>query len=122
WGLILYEREVAKPRKQWDLHEPIAKFAKAIELDHRLVYAYNSLGSALIDAGHCNQAIPNLQRAVQLDPMYTLAYYNWGRALKCMGNTKAALAKYGQAVKIDRADEGSIRARSAIEQLKRGNR
>ncbi len=69
------------------------------------------LGSAYLQEGRADEAIPHLQRAVALDPQYSAAWKLLGRALAEAGRLSEAMAAYrrGIAVAEARGDKQAAR-------------
>jgi len=63
--------------------------------------AHNNLGSALVEDGKLEEALPQLRMALQLDPAYADAHNNLGRALAARRNYKEAESHYAEALRLN---------------------
>jgi len=66
-------------------------FQKAIQLDPRLVSAYNGLGGAYKAAGQLDKAIKTWEKSLEFDPDFGFSLYNLGVAYLERGNKASAL-------------------------------
>jgi tetratricopeptide (TPR) repeat protein len=93
------EEELAKAKNALD--EAIEKFKRAIKLDQKNVFAYNSWGNALGAKGDLDEAIEKFMRATELDSKYAVAYNNWGEALRAKNALDEAIEKFMRATELD---------------------
>jgi tetratricopeptide (TPR) repeat protein len=93
-------RGVAKRRKG-DYDGAIADCSKAIELDPKYAFAYNSRGAAKDHKGDYDGAIADFSKAIEFDPKYANAYNNRGDAEDHKGDYDGAIADYGKAIELD---------------------
>jgi protein O-mannosyl-transferase len=69
-------------------------FAHAVQVTKANPIAEGNLGSALIDMGRPDLAVPHLQRAVELLPTFASAHYNLGTVLQRENELEAARQEY----------------------------
>ncbi len=70
--------------------------------------AHNYLGSARLQQGKVDEAIPQYQKALKIKPDYAEAEYNLGVALFQKGNVDAAIACYQRALEIKPNSEEAL--------------
>jgi len=81
--------------------EAISSYEKAIELDPKLVFAWNDKGTALDNLGKYEEAINAYDKAIDLAPKLVFACYNKGIALYNLGKYEEALYSYKKATDLD---------------------
>jgi tetratricopeptide (TPR) repeat protein len=62
----------------------------------------NNLGTALVNRGKVEEALPLFQKSLELNPNYDLAHNNLGNALMQMGRVDEAIAEYRKSLEITR--------------------
>lgn len=87
--------------KTKDLHEQIRLFTVAIELDSKLVEAYNNRGACYNELGQIKLAFQDLDQAIKLNPELSLAYANRGIIYDNLRQFKQAIQEYNQAIKLN---------------------
>ena len=63
--------------------------------------AHNSLGVALSEKGHVDEAMEQFRKAIEINPTFVDAHNNLGNALLQTGQVDAAMAEYQSALEID---------------------
>lgn len=91
-GLIDYE--------QSNQIDAIAKFDKALTINHNDTAVLNNKGVSLNELGQLDAALACFNRAIALKPDYTEAYYNRGNTLQDLRQLDGALDSYDRALKI----------------------
>jgi predicted O-linked N-acetylglucosamine transferase (SPINDLY family)/predicted SAM-dependent methyltransferase len=86
---------------QMKLHDAIASFARALELDPGLAKAHNNLGCTQELAGDVEAAMRAYQRAGELDPKLAVAFYNRGNLFRRIGDFVQAAQWMGHALSIE---------------------
>ena len=66
--------------------------------------AHDSLGSALVQDGHLDEAIVEFEKAIQIKPNYAPSYNNLGNALLQNGQPNLATPQYQKALELDPRD------------------
>jgi tetratricopeptide (TPR) repeat protein len=74
-------------------------FAHSIQVTDASPIAEGNLGSALMEMGHPDLAMPHLQRAIQLMPTLATAHYNLGTLLQRQNELDRAQSEYHLALK-----------------------
>ncbi len=74
-------------------------FAHSIQVTDANPIAEGNLGSALMEMGHPDLAMPHLQRAIQLMPTLATAHYNLGTLLQRQNELDRAQSEYHLALK-----------------------
>ena len=75
-------------------------FRHALSVTDSNYLAQNNLGSALLEKGQVDEAIPPFREALRLAPGYTDALNNLGAALLRKGQTEEAIARLQAALKL----------------------
>jgi predicted CXXCH cytochrome family protein len=99
------------PSAQFDLaltlgHRPseqITALRRALDLDHDMVAAYETLGAALYSAGQPDSAIDVFHKGLQVDPLSAILYYDLGLALTKKGDEAGGARALALAKAIDPA-------------------
>ncbi|MBM4147185.1 MAG: tetratricopeptide repeat protein, partial [Nitrospira sp.] len=92
-GVVLFNNQ------QYD--EAIVNFQRALELNPKLLHAYNYIGNALQEKKKYDEAISYYKKALALNPYFIGAHYNLGDAFLDKGQLDKAIACYQQAIKLD---------------------
>lgn len=87
-----------------DLHQVIADFTKALELDPDNVRAYFGRGTAYEDLNDFQNAIEDFTLAIHVDPDDAQNYRERGRAYTGLENFSAALDDYRKALELNPDD------------------
>jgi tetratricopeptide (TPR) repeat protein len=84
----------------------LTEYRRVVALDTRDAQAYYNLGTALLNRGRVEEAIPELRAAIELQPSFAEAHCNLGQALRDQGKFTEALAemKRGHDLGSNRAD------------------
>ena len=100
--------------------DAIAAFRKAVEIDPKLVRAWNNLGSALAQAGDMQDSVDAFKRAVALSPEDLQLRMNLGIALRAMGDADAALEQF-RLVARERASDPEVHQQLGLAFKQQGN-
>jgi len=79
---------------QGRLHEALAEYQEALEIDPGSVAAYYNLGVALAFQNRFDEAIPIYQKVLKSQPHFATAHFSLGSALARRGRLDEALAHY----------------------------
>jgi serine/threonine protein kinase/tetratricopeptide (TPR) repeat protein len=93
--------------------ESIDTLKQSLDIKEDQPYAHSALGWSYYGLEKYDDAVEAFNRAVELKSDYADAYYGLGRALQGQNKTEEARAAYQQAI-----DNGSTRAKDALDQLK----
>lgn len=86
---------------QGDYNSAITSYQKALEINPRLVEAYNYIGLAYGYLGQNQEAISCFQKAIQINPNFVTPYNNIGYAYDSLGQYDQAIAYYQKALQLD---------------------
>jgi tetratricopeptide (TPR) repeat protein/uncharacterized RDD family membrane protein YckC len=86
---------------QGQYDQAIAYFDKAIEINPKLVLAYNNRGIAYKEKGQFDQAISDYNKALEINPGYAPAYINRGVAYAEKQKYDEAIADYTEGIQIN---------------------
>ncbi|MGB3534010.1 MAG: tetratricopeptide repeat protein [Microcoleaceae cyanobacterium] len=81
--------------------EAIAIYRKIIEIDPKLISAYQKLGKVLNQTGQLEEAISVYQSAIQLDPNFFWFYNNLGEALIKLERWQEVIPVYRKAIELN---------------------
>lgn len=84
-----------------DVEGAIVACRRAIELDGKLVLAYNTLGNALRANQDTEGALAAYRQAIALDPSYADPHNNLGVVLRAKGDRDGAIAAFRKAIAIN---------------------
>ena len=96
-----------------DHPKTIEHYSRAIELNPRLVEAYNNRGNAYIDIGEVDRAIVDYNKAIELNPDFALAYVNRGNYYRNKGEVDRAIVDYDKAIELNPKLSEAYNARGA---------
>lgn len=66
-----------------DIEAAISRFEASIDLDGEIYETRYNVGTAYVQIGKCQEAIPHLQKATTLKPKEPIAFYSLGVAAEC---------------------------------------
>jgi len=89
--------------KQRRFSEAAANYEKALKISPYEFTAdlHYRFGSALLELGRVDQAIPVLEDSIKIDPDYEIARYNLGNAYRVKGKLDAAAEQYREVLSIN---------------------
>jgi len=90
-------------QSQGKIHDAIASFARALELEPTLAKAHNNLGCTLEAAGNLEGAQNAYARAGELDARLAVAFYNRGNLFRRVGDYVQAAESIAHALSIEPA-------------------
>jgi tetratricopeptide (TPR) repeat protein len=96
--LISFVFVTQKQIRYW--RSSITLFTHTLEITSRNAIAENNLGSALVEAGQAQAALPHFLAAVQFAPDLPSAHYNLGVLFQQQGQLIEAAAQYRQAIAV----------------------
>jgi tetratricopeptide (TPR) repeat protein len=103
------ELEKALLSIKYGLVERSITFSKeAINLDPRMIEAYNTLGYAYMTLRNFNDAIYTFNRCIEINPNYSEAYNNLGVCYKEIGKEFEAESSFKKAIAIDSNPNSAI--------------
>jgi Flp pilus assembly protein TadD len=86
------------------MHEAIAQYQKALEIQPRYALALNNLGNAFLRNGRVDEAIEQYQKALAIQPGDPATYDNLGNALLKKERVDEAIAHFQEALAIQPDD------------------
>jgi tetratricopeptide (TPR) repeat protein len=86
--------------KKGDYDRAITEYNKAIEINPKYAWAYNSRGVAYSAKGQYDHGIADFNRAIEINPKYANAHRNRGCAYRAKGQYDHAIADYNKAIEI----------------------
>jgi Flp pilus assembly protein TadD len=84
-------------------HDSVTIMTHALRVAEANPVAHNTLGVALLQQGHADQASRHFREALRLDPGSVKATFNLGLALAQQGDSDAAAAQYRETIRLDPA-------------------
>lgn len=84
-----------------NLQEKINCYSKAIELDPKLMVAFNNRGRVKYDLKQFEKAILDFNQAIILDPNSPIVFHNRGKAKSELNQFEKAINDYNQAIMLD---------------------
>lgn len=106
--ILLTERQIA----YWK--DSVALFTRAIEVTGRNGMAESNLGSALVDRGLIDLALPHFEEAVRYSPDLASAHYNLGFALQLKDRPAEAATEYRAAIALFQDPAEAARAHNNL--------
>ncbi|MBI4702712.1 MAG: tetratricopeptide repeat protein [Deltaproteobacteria bacterium] len=101
--------EVAELLRDGQYEEALRALRHAIREDPENPYAYNQLGSALLDLGQLDPAADAFAAALQLAPRFLAARVGLSHALRLHGELDGAVAQAEQALRQFPGDADALR-------------
>ncbi|XP_050434786.1 UDP-N-acetylglucosamine--peptide N-acetylglucosaminyltransferase 110 kDa subunit-like [Adelges cooleyi] len=86
--------------EQFNLHQALYHYEKAVEIDNTLLEAYLNMGSILIELKESAKALECFNKAIQLDSQCVVAYTNIGSIYKDNEHFPEAIKSYEKALSI----------------------
>jgi tetratricopeptide (TPR) repeat protein len=88
--------------------DSVTLFSHALAVTENNNFAHNNLGTALLDQGQVNEAIPHFQEVVKLTPANQVAQRNLATALFTAGRLDEALPHANEAVRLNSRDATAL--------------
>jgi hypothetical protein len=82
------------------LDSAIDNYTKAIELNPKIVEAYNNRGHIYSEKGYFDQAISDFTKALEINPNYPEAYFNRGNTYQKIERYDFSISDYKEFLKI----------------------
>jgi len=83
------------------LHDAVAKYSQAIEMDGNNAAYYSNRAAAYTKLGNYTGAVDDAQRALQIDPAYTKAYSRLALAYAGLNRFEEAQSQIKRALELD---------------------
>ncbi len=97
-----------------DFKGAITDFTKAIELNPKLVDAYNSRAAAKFSSGDKQGALADFTKAIELNPKSANTYNNRGSVKSDSGDNQGAMIDFSKAIAINHSFVPAYLNRAAI--------
>ncbi len=97
---MLYEAMAQTAARMNNTELALAYYAKALEIDPRLVESNQMLGSYALQKGDLQKALPYLEQAVRINPEYSSTWMLYGVALAGLGDLPRAQSALEQALQL----------------------